>query len=79
MSLHSSHCKEIRPSFESGNLSIDFNCGSKLRVPLTYLLLRECSSWGACEKLAYLFNKILGISSLLQMIWVAWSFPQFLC
>ena len=25
-------------------------------------------------KLAYLFNRILGISSLLEMIWVAWSF-----
>ena len=26
-------------------------------------------------KVAYLFNRILGISSLLEMIWGAWSFP----
>ena len=25
--------------------------------------------------MAYLFNRILGISSLLEMIWGAWSFP----
>ena len=68
MSLHSSHCKEIQLSFEYGNLSIHSISGSKLRVPLTYLLLRERSSWGAFGKLAYLFNRILGISSPLQTI-----------
>ena len=26
--------------------------------------------------LAYLFNRILGISSLLEMIWGAWGFPR---
>ena len=26
--------------------------------------------------MAYLFNRILGISSLLEMIWSAWSFPR---
>ena len=26
--------------------------------------------------MAYLFNRILGISSLLEMIWGAWSFPR---
>ena len=45
-------------------------------VPLTYLLLREGSSLGACGKLAYLFNRILVISSLLDMLWGEWSIPQ---
>ena len=72
-SLHSSHCREIRPSLESGHVSIYSTWGSKLRDPLTYLLLREGYSWGACGKLAYFFNRILGIRSLLEMIWRAWS------
>ena len=38
MCLHLSHCREIRPSFESGHLSIHSTWGSKLRDPLTYLL-----------------------------------------
>ena len=33
-------------------------------------LLLRCWS-----KVAHLFNRILGISSLLEMIWDAWSFP----
>ena len=65
MSLPSSHCREIRPSFESGHLGIHSPWGSKHRVPLTYILLREGSSWRACGKLAYLFNRILEIRSLL--------------
>ena len=76
MSLHSSHCKEMRPSFESGHLRIHSTSGSKLRVPLTYLLLREGYSWGACGKLAYLFNRILGICSLFEMIRCSWSLPR---
>ena len=40
-SLHSSHCREIWPSFESGHLGIHSTWGSKLRVLLTLLLLRE--------------------------------------
>ena len=32
---------------------------------------------GACLKLAYLCNRILGISSLLETIWGARSFPRF--
>ena len=55
MSLHLSLCREIRPSFQSGHPGIHSTWGSKLRVPLTYLLLREGSSWGACGKLAYHF------------------------
>ena len=74
--LHSSHFREIRPYFLSGNLGIHSTWGSKLWVPLTYLLLREGSSWRACGKLAYLFNKILWIICLLKTIWCAWSFPQ---
>ena len=74
--LHSSHCWEIRPSLESWHLSIHSNWGSKLRDPLTYLLLREGYSWGACGKLAYFFNRILGIRSLLVMIWHPWGFPR---
>ena len=58
MSLHFSHCREIRPSFEAGQLGVHSTWGRKHRVPLTYLLLREGSSWGACGKLAYLFSQI---------------------
>ena len=45
-------------------------------VPLTYILLREGSSLCAWLKLALLFNRILGISSLLEAIWGAWNFPR---
>ena len=76
MSLHSSHCRKIRPSFKSGHLGIYSTWGSKFTVPLPSLFLREGSSSIACGKLAYLFNRILGISSLLEMIWDAWSIPQ---
>ena len=75
-SLHSSHCIKIRPSLESGHLSIHSTWGSILRDPLTYLLLREGYSWGACGMLAYFFNRILGICSLLEIIWRPWSFPR---
>ena len=75
-SLHSSHCREIRPSLESWHLSIHSTWGSKLRYPLTYLFLREGYFWGACGNLAYFFNRILGIRSLLVMIWRPWSFPR---
>ena len=75
-SRHSSHCREIRHSLESGRLIIHSTWGNKLSDPLTYLLLRERFSWGACGKLAYFFNRILGIRSLLEMIWRPWSFPR---
>ena len=74
--LHSSHCREIWPSFESGHLDVHLTRGSKLRVPLTYLLLREASSLGACGKLAYLFSRSQGIFSHLEMIWGAERFPR---
>ena len=38
--------------------------------------MREGSSSGACLKLALLFNRILGIGSLLETIWGAWRFPR---
>ena len=74
--LHSSHCREMRPSLESGHLSIHSTWGSKFRDSLTYLLVRKGYSWCACLKLAYFFNRILGIRSLLEMIWCPWSFPR---
>ena len=56
-------CRDIRPSFESGHLGVHFTWSIKHRVPLTYIFLRENSSWGACGKLAYLFSRRQGISS----------------
>ena len=37
MCLHLSHCRETRPSFESGHLGVHCTWGKKQRVPLTYL------------------------------------------
>ena len=46
----------------------------KHRVPLTYLLLTENATWGACGKLAHLFSQRQGISSHLETICGAWNF-----
>ena len=46
MSLHLCHCRETRPSFESGHLGVHSTWARKHRVPLTYIFLRENSSWG---------------------------------
>ena len=43
MSLHLSHCRETRPSFESGHLGVHSSWVRKHRVPLIYLFLREGS------------------------------------
>ena len=43
-SLNLSHCREVRPSFESGSLGVLSTRDRKHRVPLTYLLLRENST-----------------------------------
>ena len=43
-----------------------FHWARKHRVPLTHLFLREGSSWGACEKLAYLGN----------ISWKEWEIEQ---
>ena len=63
MSLNLSQCRETRPSFESGSLGVHSTWDRKHRVPLTYLLLREHSTWGAGGKLAQIFNQRQGISS----------------
>ena len=76
MSRNLSHCKEFRPSFESGSLGVHSTWDRKHRVPLTYLLLREHSTWGAGGKLAQIFNQRQGISSHLGTIWGAWRFPR---
>ena len=44
------------------------------RVLLSYLLLRENSTWDACGKLAQLFSQRQGISSHLETICGAWNF-----
>ena len=64
-------CREIWPSFESGHLGVHFTWSWKHRVPLTYILLRENSTWGASRKLAYHFSRRQGISSHIQTIWSA--------
>ena len=55
-------------------LAVHCTWDRKHRVPLTYLLLRENSTWGACLKLAHLFSQRQGISSHLKTIWGAWNF-----
>ena len=75
-SLNLSHCREIWPSFESGSLAVHSTWERKHSVPLTYLLLRENSTWGAGRNLAQIFNQTQGISSQLGTIWGAWSFPR---
>ena len=72
-SLNLSHCKETQPSFESG-LSRYIPLETESRVPLTYLLLRENSTWGSCDKLAHLFSLRQGISSHLETICGARNF-----
>ena len=76
MSLNLSHCREIWSSFESGSLAVHSTWDRKHRVPLTYLLLREYSTWGSGGMLAQIFNQSQGISSHLGTIYGAWSFPR---
>ena len=45
----------------------------KHSVPLTYLLLRENTTWGACGKLAHLFSQSQEISCHLETLCVAWN------
>ena len=75
MSLHLNHCREIWPSFESGHLGVHSTWGRKHRVPLTCLLMREGSSWWACGKLVYLFNRRWNHSHP-ETIWGARNFTQ---
>ena len=72
-SLNLSHCRDIWPSFESG-LSQYISLETESRDPLSYMLLRENSTWAACGKLAQLFSQRQGISSHLETICCAWNF-----
>ena len=76
--LNLSHFMEIRLSFESRPLMVHSTWDRKHSVPLTYLLLKENSTWGACGKVAHLFSQKQGIRSHLETIWGAWSFPRVL-
>ena len=55
-------------------LAVHSTWDRKHRVPLSYLLLRENSTWGACGKLAHLFSQRQGIRSHPEMICGAWNF-----
>ena len=66
--------RENLSSFESRHLGVHFTWSRKQRVRLTYIFLRDNSSWCACGKLAYIFIRKLGISSHFQMIWAARNF-----
>ena len=57
MSLHLRYCRESRASFESGHLGVHYTWGRKHRVALTYIFLREGSTWGSCGKLAFLVSR----------------------
>ena len=78
MSLHIRHNRESWPSFESGHLGVHYNWGRIHRVALTYVFLRECSSWGACGKLAYLFSRRQGIILIPRRYGVHGSFLKLL-
>ena len=78
MSLHLRHCRESRPSFESGHLVVHYIWGRKHRVALTYLFLMEGSSCGACGKLAYLFSRRQGIIIIPRRYGVHGSFLKLL-
>ena len=75
-SLKFSHCTEIWPSFESGPLGVHSTWNRKHRFPLKYILLRLNSSWGACGKLVHHWSQKQGISSHLEKIECAGSFPR---
>ena len=78
MSLHLRHCRESRPSFESGHLGVHYTWGRKHRVALTYIFLREGYSWGACGKLDYLFSWRQGIILIPRWYGVHGSFLKLL-
>ena len=55
-------------------LALNSTWDRKHRVPLSYLLLIENSSWRACGKLAHLFSQRQGISTHFEMICGSWNF-----
>ena len=67
--------KGIPAFFLLGPLGVHSTWGRKNKVPLTYLLQRENSSWRAYGKVAHWLSQRQGISSHIEMIWGAWSFP----
>ena len=72
------HCRESRLSFGSGHLGVHSTWGSKHRVALTCLFLREGSSWGACGTLAYVFSQSHGIILIPRQYGVHGSFLKLL-
>ena len=66
--------QENPPFFWVRLLAVHSTWDKKHRVPLTYLLLRENSTWGAWEKLAHLSSQRQGISSHLETICCAFNF-----
>ena len=78
MSLHLRHCRESRPSFESGHHGVHYTWGRKHRVTLTYIFLREGSSRGAPGKLDYLFSRRQGIILIRRWYGVHGSFLNLL-
>ena len=61
---------QVRESWYPLHMTQQIQGLSHIPIPVVRLLL------GACGKVAYLFNRILGINSLLETIWGAWSFPR---
>ena len=57
-------------------LAVHSTWDRKDRVPVSYLLLRENSTWGACGKLTHHFSQSQIISSHLETICGAWSVPR---
>ena len=78
MTVHLRHCMESRPSFESCPFGIHYTWERKHRVALTYLFLREGSSWGPCGKLAYIFSRRQGIILIPRWYGVHGSFLKLL-
>ena len=76
-SLNLRHCREIRPSFESASLVVHCTWDSKHSVPLTYLLLRDNSTWGSGGKLAQIF-KDRESALILERYWVHGAFLELL-
>ena len=67
--------QECPAFFQSGSLGVHSIWDRKHRVPLTYLLLRENSTWGAGGKLVQIFNQRQGITDSMDMsLGKVWEF-----
>ena len=78
-SLHSSHCREFWPSFESQHHRIHSTWGSKLRVLLTLLLLREEFSWCFVERWPTSLTESWGSPFFSRWYGIHGAFLEFLC